>query len=251
VAAGLVIGRCAAAGAGAAGRLCCVIFAAVMAVAALSRWALPVYLALVAAGAAWMAVMNTFNTATQTSAPPWVRSRATAMHVLSALGPFALGSALWGGGRPAGPAGRAGAGGSADAGQPAAGAALPAAHGRVARGDAGTLQGPAGGRRARPGSRPGGGGTELPHRPGAGRGLPGLGHPAAGPRQRDGATFWRLYRDLDDRRRFVERFIVTSWADYLHQRARQTVADQALKEGLRRFLAEGEVVKIRHYLAER
>ena len=76
--------------------MACVLFAGAMLVAALSRWSLPVYLALVVAGAAWMSVMSTFNTATQTSAPPWVRSRATAMHVLSALGSFALGSAFWG-----------------------------------------------------------------------------------------------------------------------------------------------------------
>jgi hypothetical protein len=30
------------------------------------------------------------------------------------------------------------------------------------------------------------------------------------PRRRDGATFWRVYRDLSDASRFVERFIVTS-----------------------------------------
>ncbi len=40
--------------------------------------------------------MSTFNTATQTSAPGWVRSRALAMHTLCALGSFAMGSALWG-----------------------------------------------------------------------------------------------------------------------------------------------------------
>ena len=43
-----------------------------------------------------MSVMSTYNTATQTSAPPWVRARATAMHTLCALGSFAIGSAFWG-----------------------------------------------------------------------------------------------------------------------------------------------------------
>jgi hypothetical protein len=51
---------------------------------------------LVGPAAAWMAVMSTFNTATQTSVPPWVRARATAMHTLCALGGFAIGSAFWG-----------------------------------------------------------------------------------------------------------------------------------------------------------
>ena len=43
-----------------------------------------------------MAVTSTFNTATQTSVPPWVRARAVAMHTLCALGSFAIGSAVWG-----------------------------------------------------------------------------------------------------------------------------------------------------------
>ncbi len=72
-----------------------------------------------------------------------------------------------------------------------------------------------------------------------------------GPRQRDGATFWRIYRDLDDPGRFVERFIVTRWADYLHTRARQTVADEAIEVQLRTLLLPGEQVVIQHYIAER
>jgi quinol monooxygenase YgiN len=71
------------------------------------------------------------------------------------------------------------------------------------------------------------------------------------PRQRDGATFWRIYRDLDDPSRYVERFIVTSWADYLHQRARATVADQAIETQLRAMVLPGEAVVMQHYIAER
>jgi MFS family permease len=74
----------------------CVAYALMMLVTAFSRWDWPVYPALFIAGAAWMAAMSTFNTATQTSVPPWVRARAVAMHTLSALGSFAVGSAIWG-----------------------------------------------------------------------------------------------------------------------------------------------------------
>jgi hypothetical protein len=74
----------------------CVAFALVMLVTAFSAWDPPVYLALILGGGAWMAVMSTFNTATQTSVPPWVRARAVAMHTLCALGAFAMGSAFWG-----------------------------------------------------------------------------------------------------------------------------------------------------------
>jgi hypothetical protein len=70
-------------------------------------------------------------------------------------------------------------------------------------------------------------------------------------RRRDGATFWRIYRDLADPSRYVERFIVTSWADYLHQRARATVADQDLEAQVRAFLLPGEGVTVQHFIAER
>jgi hypothetical protein len=224
-----------------------------MLVAAWSRWRLPVYASLVAGGAAWMAVMSTFNTATQTSAPPWVRSRATALHVLSALGSFAIGSAFWG----------------AVAGIAGLQAALCLA----------ALLMFAGLLLARP----------FPLRMGAMQDVTQVApfedlliadqpNPEAGPvavelgyrikpedtaafleavsllrapRQRDGATFWRLYRDLGDPSRYVERFIVTSWADYLHQRARATLADQALEERVRSFVLEGVPVSMQHYIAER
>jgi hypothetical protein len=71
------------------------------------------------------------------------------------------------------------------------------------------------------------------------------------PRRRDGATFWRIYRDLSDSSRYVERFIVTSWAEYLHQRARATMADQELESRVREFLLPGESVTMQHYIAER
>jgi hypothetical protein len=49
----------------------------------------------------------------------------------------------------------------------------------------------------------------------------------------------------------VERFIVTSWADYLHQRARATLADQELEAKLREHLEPGDVSNPHHYIAER
>ena len=71
------------------------------------------------------------------------------------------------------------------------------------------------------------------------------------PRKRDGATLWRVYRDLADPARYVERFIVTSWADYLHQRARATLADQELEARLLAYLLPGEQPTMQHYIAER
>ena len=106
-------------------------------------------------------------------------------------------------------------------------------------------------RRAVAGGRPGGGGDRLPHPPrGRAAFLNAASHLRA-PRRRDGATFWRLYRDLAEPTRYVERFIVTSWADYLHQRARATLADQELEARVRSFVQPGEAVTMQHYIAER
>ncbi len=228
------------------------VFALAMVVSALSPVAWPVYWALAASGAAWMAVMSTFNTATQTSAPPWVRSRASALHVLAALGSFALGSAAWGAV-------------ASLAGLPVAlliaavtmmaglllarpfplrmGAALevtpaPLEHLLIAD---------------EPDPEAGPVAVELIYRvrPEATEAFVSDVGRLRAPRQRDGALFWRLYRDLEDRQRYVERFIVQSWADYLHQRSRQTLADRELEADLREHLCEGSVIETRHYLAER
>ena len=233
--------------------LCGVLFALVMLVAAWVTWRPAVYLALAVGGGAWMSVMSTFNTATQTSAPRWVRARANALHVLSALGAFALGSAVWG-------ALASGLGLSLTLTLAAAcmGAGLllarpfPLRMSELDEVTPATLSedlfiayqpdpeaGPVAveiGYRIRPED------TEAF--------LDAITQLRAS-RRRDGATLWRVYRDLGDASRYVERFIVTSWADYLHQRSRSTLADQEFEAQLRSFLLPGESAVTQHYIAER
>lgn len=231
----------------------CVVFGAATAVAAWSPWIWAIYAALLAAGAAWMAVMSTFNTATQMSAPPWVRARAAALHALAALGAFAIGSALWG--------------------------ALSGLVGLQVALTASALAMAAGLLLARPFPvRIGATEDVTPATPWHDLFVAEEPEPEAGPvaveiayhiragdqeafldaltqmrapRRRDGATFWRIYRDLGDPTRYVERFIVASWADYLHQRARATLADQELEARVRAFVPAGEEVTTQHFIAER
>ena len=229
------------------------IYAAAMLVAAFVASAWAVYPSLALAGAAWMSVMTTFNTATQTSAPPWVRARAVAMHTLCSLGSFALGSALWGAV-------------SSLAGLPAA---LSAASLFMAAGILLARPFPLRMGEARdvtpailmddfhvahePPPEAGPVAVEIAYRVQPDRAdafLDALTLLRA-PRKRDGATFWRIYRDLSDPSRFVERFIVSSWASYLHQRARATLADRELEAALQAFVQEGEPVVVQHYIAER
>ena len=229
------------------------LFALVMLVAALSHSRWLVYAALLLGGGCWMVVMTTYNTATQGSAPPWVRSRASALHVLSALGSFALGSALWG----------------ALASLTSLPTALCVAAAGVA---AGSLLGPLFPLRmgehkdvtqvipfedllVADAPQPGAGpiAVELSYRIVPGQAAPFLNALSLlkGPRRRDGATFWRVYHDLGDPSRYVERFIVSSWADYLHQRARTTMADKELEDQLLTYLQPGSSVVLQHYIAER
>ena len=231
----------------------CLLFSIVMLVAAFSDWDPPVYVALVVGGGAWMAVMSTFNTATQTSVPPWVRSRAVAMHTLSALGAFAMGSAFWG----------------ALSDLVGLSFALATAAGCMALGPLMARRFPL---------RMGEALEVTPATPWEDLFLSHQPDPEAGPvavemvyridpanapdfldaisqlrapRRRDGATLWRVYRDLSDPACFIERFIVSSWAQYLHQRARATRADQEIEAHLRTFLLSGESVTMHHYIAER
>ncbi len=230
-----------------------VVFAVVMVVAALSSTRWLTYAALMAGGASWMSVMSTYNTATQTSVPPWVRARATSLHTLCALGAFAIGSAFWG--------------------------ALSDILGLTPALLVGALAMAAGLLLARPfplrmselhevtqvplsedlfvahepAPEAGPVAVEIAYRVRPGQTEAFLDDAALlrGPRRRDGAIVWRVYRDLSDPTRFVERFTVTSWADYLHQRARSTLADQQLEARLREHLAPGEVPVLEHYIAER
>jgi len=231
----------------------CVVFAVVMLVAAFVRVPTVVFVSLAIGGAAWMAVMATFNTATQSSAPPWVRSRAVALHTLSALGSFAIGSAFWGAV-------------SGFAGLPVAlcfATVAMVAGIFLARpfplrmGDTQEVTPVALWEdvfiKAQPLPDDGPVSVEVSYRIRTGEADEFL-HAVSqlrASRRRDGATLWRVYRDLGDPSRYVERFIVASWADYLHQRARATLADREMEARVHEFLREGEVVTTQHYIAER
>lgn len=231
----------------------CLVFGVAMGVAALSRQAGLIYPTMVLGGAAWMCGMSTFNVATQASVPPWVRSRAVAMHMVAALGAFALGSALWG--MLSDLAGLSLALGLA-AVLTAAGVLL-ARHLPLRMGAEHEIT-PATPWdelfvEAEPQPEAGPVAVEIAYRIRAGCDadfLDTLSRLKA-PRKRDGATFWRIYRDLGEPSLYLERFIVTSWADYLRQRDRATVADQALEADVREFLAPGESARMSHYIAER
>ena len=207
-------------------------------------WALAMYvvaltvdtwLALVGAGcagAAWVYVFASLSAGTQSSAPAWVRARAVSMNLVATQGCLALGSAVWGA--------VASAVGTRWALGVSAGAVIVLQwlyrRVRVEMGQEADIV---------PGAR-------LPELAVATEPLPDDGpvliqleyriDPAnrdaflraiqkVGPtRRRNGATSWRVFRDLAEEGRFVERYVIASWAEYVRLRARMTMADSRLQQ---------------------
>jgi transmembrane secretion effector len=65
-------------------------------------------------------------------------------------------------------------------------------------------------------------------------------------RRRDGAYRWGIYRDTEVANRFVEIFLVHSWAEHLRQHERQTKSDRELEQRVYSCVA-GEP-QVRHLL---
>jgi MFS family permease len=209
-----------------------VLWAAGTALVAATPFVAVAILGAAAAGGAWVSVLATTSAGTQSSAPAWVRARALALNLVAFQASLALGSAAWG--WLASTAGlRVTLALSA-----AATLVLLALNQRakVALGSESDLKT----------------GVQLPEIAVVGEPLPDDGpvliqieyridpqnraafmraiHAAAATRRRNGASAWRIFRDLEDDGRFVERFVITSWAEYVRLRARLTLADNALQE---------------------
>jgi MFS family permease len=65
-------------------------------------------------------------------------------------------------------------------------------------------------------------------------------------RRRDGAYRWGIYRDIEVANRFVEIFLVHSWAEHMRQHERQTKADRELEQRVYSYVAGDP--KVRHLL---
>ena len=189
-----------------------------------------------AAGFAWTTALSTFNTSIQLNTPAWVRGRALAFYQLTYFAGLGAGSALWGSvaehvGIPRG----------------LLVAALALAMGLIfaARFPVSFGQG----RDLEPSSRPG---PVVVNEPQAGQGpvlvtveylidsqrlaefalaMLELGRV----RRRDGAVDWGLFEDVAAQGRYLETFMVESWAEHLRQHERATVADRQIWERVRSF----------------
>ncbi len=226
-----------------------VVLAGVLAVLATVRAPWLVGVALLPAGVAWIAVLSTLNAAVQTRLPGWVRARGIAVHLLVFQGGQALAAPLWG----------------LLADGPGPGVALLAAGALL-------LAGAVAGRRL---PLLGGDGVDptpsehwpvppLVFEPGRADGpvLVTVGYrvaPAdraafaermrrvAASRRRTGALDWGLYQDGGEPERFVETYLVASWAEHLAQHGgRLTAADRRDEEAARALLRPGTEPEVTH-----
>ena len=62
-------------------------------------------------------------------------------------------------------------------------------------------------------------------------------------RRRDGASWWGVFRDLEDPGAYLETFLVTSWAEHVRQHERFTRGDQAAEAAVRELVEEEPVIR--------
>jgi len=202
------------------------------------------------AGMAWVGVLASLSAGTQSTAPPWVRARAVATTLVSTQASLALGSVVWG----------------ALAARTDTRIALASSAAamivlyllnrrtRVEMGSEADVS-----HRA-----------QLPELSIAFEPLPDDGpvlvqieyriakehrdefvraaRAAQQTRRRNGATSWRVFRDLGEEERFVERFIVASWAEFVRLRQRMTVADHKLTARVESLQRPGVPIRISRLL---
>jgi MFS family permease len=61
-------------------------------------------------------------------------------------------------------------------------------------------------------------------------------------RRRDGASRWGIFRDVEQPDRYVESFLVASWAEHLRQHERLTRADSAIEQEVRSHAQQDPIV---------
>ena len=202
------------------------------------------------AGVAWVSVLASLGAGIQSSVPAWVRARAVSMGLMAVQASLALGSTAWG--ALASAAGtrlallasaalmvvllglnrfvRISLGSEADV--------LP----RAALPDLAVA--------VEPQPEDGPVLVQLEYRiePANHQAFLRAIHSLEAVRRRNGATSWRVFRDLEERDRFVERYIVASWAEYVRLRARLTLADQALQQLIEQLQRPDASVRISRLL---
>lgn len=213
------------------------LFASATATPSYSRNFLVVCVAMLLGGIAWMASMSTFNVGAQVTVPAWVRARALALYGLMFQGGTAFGSALWGmvAERTSVPHAMLWAAATLIAGL----ASMipyrlkldeeidlaPALHWPEPK----TLTPPP------PEAGPVLVTVEYLIDPARARDFITAMQALKELRRRDGAYRWGLFSDPTNPKRFLETFVVETWAEHMRQHERVTMADREIEDMARRF----------------
>jgi MFS family permease len=226
-----------------------VVFAAATVALATLDSAPQIGLAMVAAGTAWLATLTSFNVATQTVVPRWVKARALAVYLLVFQGGLAGGSALWGV-----VAARFGERAALLAAAASFGLGLLAALRWRLQG-IGSLD-------LTPSVRPEPE-TAIDPEPDDGPVLILIRYridPARAEefatamrslrrvRRRDGAYRWGVFEDVAEPGCFVETYVVRSWAEHLRQHERFTADDLAVRDIVQSFHVGEDPPAVSHFI---
>lgn len=210
-------------------------------------------IALLAGGFAWLTTMSSLNVATQTSVPSWVQARTLGIYQLVFQGGLAIGSAIWG--LVAQHLGNAIALKSAAIGLILG--LVVAKRYRLAAGEKLDLSvshhwaEPVVIVELRPEVGPVLVTVEYHIDSKRSQDFIKIMHELSDSRKRGGAIRWGLFYDTAAPNRFVETFIVESWAEHLRQHERTTVADRLVEERIRAFLSDDKPPIVSHLIYAR
>jgi MFS family permease len=222
-----------------------VVFVVTLLVMAYIPETLPLVIVLLAAGFAWTSTTSSFNIAVQVSVPMWVKARALGTYQMTFQAGMAIGSAAWGwlaeytstsialsvaaigllAGLPLSWKYRLMAGAKADLDSARAKGLIRAAPTVLV--DLEPEDGPLL--------------ISIEYRidPSELEAFVKAIHDLKTIRLRDGGMRWGLFADAANPARFVETFLVESWAEYLRQRERLTVADLEVRDRVQAFQQGG------------
>ena len=68
-------------------------------------------------------------------------------------------------------------------------------------------------------------------------------------RLRDGAFFWNLFQDIEDRKKFIECFMIESWLEHLRQHERMFDSDQEVQDKASSFHEGKDPPRVFHFIA--
>ncbi|MFH5926955.1 MFS transporter [Roseomonas xinghualingensis] len=203
-----------------------------------------------AAGLAWIGMLTSLNVAAQMASPDWVKARALAVYLLVFQGSMTGGSILWG--ILASRTSVTGALTVAAIAQVLA--ALLALRWRLSR-DAATDLAPSNHWAepvvvTPPANDRGPVLIEIEYQSAPERQADFIGalRRFSTVRQRDGATRWDVWEDVEQPGRVIETFVVESWIEHQRQHARVTHSDALDQELLNAFHIGGEPPIVRHFL---